>query len=415
MRTRRILKYFLGVLIAGIVVLGGLLAWELFGQSQRVVDRTFSTASSEKKTEEKHRWEGRGDQAIEAVEALAVEGLTDELRERYGGETPTVDELLSDDTFVRQTLRLRGLERRGWVAQWWGETDYGAHFYEVRYDFGTADVALGPSWLVSLEGEGRVVPKNLLAEVVVHPREGTRSTYYGREKEVLEALVQHKLESNVGLAGGLLIYFERRASAERDDTIHGWTIQPEREGRFRAYFQWSEGKRRRHAAFEFDYDRQALKADNLQASNILEFGESYGSVEPVDILPKQYHPDRRPGAARWSGTAARAYRDPDSRDRMRALQTVLEERAMIDALEWLLTVRAESPQAFDDCQNSRKCKWKPERRDGHFRVTYAYDLGDGEKSIAWRVDLEAGSIEPVDRLGRLAYRATHLRRTESDS
>jgi len=413
METRTLLQIVLGTIVAAIAVIGVALVYELTRSPEtKVVEKRFEQNVEEE--EDENRWADRGEEAIELVETSKVRGLDSKLRELIGVDdsTVTVGTVIESDSFVAEKLQLDGPERVGWEAEWWGETKYGAHYYLVQYAFEDANVRVGPTWLVSLKDE-KVVPKNLDAQVVSAPDQAVESEYYDNENRVVSAMVRHTFESGVNLGGTLLVYFEDRTNFEEGDEVLGWTIQHDREERYTAYFQWVEDEKPTYARFEFDYDRKALKAANLHAGNIMRVGESFEEKEPVSVLPNQFDPDAERASEQWTGAAAEAYQEAERRDTFEALGTILNERNLISALEWLLRVRAKTPSEFEECKEKRACKWKTEQREeGVYSVTYVYDLGSGKQEIGWEVHLtDEGSneIEPVGRGAELAYRAVRPR------
>ncbi len=410
MDIRRILQVVLGALIASILLLGAVIVYQLTREPSTVVVRNVQEDEQEETTEEsQHKWEGRGEQAVALVQETSIGELDQKTRSHLSrDDVSTLGALVEHGWFVEHRLHTSDFESAGWRAEWWGETKYGASYYRVQYAFRDGAVVVGPTWLVDLKRD-EVVPKNVLARVATSPEEGISSEYYDKSEEVVSAMTRHTFDSGLTLAGALLLYFERRTT-DREDDLQGWTIQHDRDALFTAYFQWREDDRTIYAEFDFDYDRKALKAVNLHAANIMQRGEQFESSDPVDILPTHYNPDARRPGAQWTGPARDQYRDPDKRDHLDALGTVLHKQEMIGALEWLLRVRTKTPEQFDKCKSDRNCKWNPEERDdGTYRVTYIYDLGEGEQTIGWDVDLEDEALEPVDRVSRLAYRVVHLR------
>jgi len=417
METRTLLQIVLGTIAAAIVVIGVALVYELTrSPSTQIIEKRFEQEKKEK--EERNHWEGREEEAIELVEDAGVGELGDESREILGVDAEsdeeggvTVADVIGNDDFVAETLKLGGPQRKGWEAEWWGETKYGPYFYLVQYSFEDANVTVGPTWLVQLEDE-KVVPKNITARAATNPKEAVDSEYYGKSERVVTAMAQHTFESGVNLGGTLLTYFDDRTDMEEKDEVLGWTIQHERAEIFTAYFQWVESGNPTYARFEFDYERKALKASNLHAGNIMRAGESFEEKEPVSVLPTQFDPEADSSSEQWTGAAGEQYRQAtgEKRDTFEALGTVLNERNLITALEWLLRVRAKTPDEFEACKKKRKCSWKTDRKEDRvYSVTYVYDLGEGEQEIEWEVKLngddEENAIRPVGRLSKLAYRA----------
>ncbi len=411
METRTILQIVLGVVGVAVVALGGLIAYELTrGATTTIVEQSLEQPEETDEVE-KNEWEDREAEAIELVEQEPVGELDEETREMLGTDELTVGEAMEHDGFVAEKLNLEGPSRKGWQAEWWGETKYGAHFYLVTYVFEEGAVRIGPNWLVSLEHE-KVVPKNVTARVATDPANGVESEYYDKDREVVSAMTRHTFETGVTLAGALIMYFERRASESDRDTIVGWTIQHERDQLFTAYFQWREEEETTYAEFEFDYDRKALKAVNLHAGNLMREGEEFDRPDELSILPKSYDPDARRPSARWTGSAAEAYENPKHRDRFNALGAVLSKDDLIDSLEWVLRSQGMKADEFEQCKKERKCRWKPEQQeDERYRVTYLYNLGKGDEKIQWDVDLSGDEpeVSPVGGVSKLAYRVVFPR------
>jgi len=418
METRTILQIILGVVVSAVVLIGVLIVYELTRSPETIVETQFEEVEREK-TVEKNKWEDREDEAIGLVEKEPVGEMSDGTRrllELEEDEETTIGAALEHSEFVAEKLNIAGTEPVGWEAEWWGETKYGDHYYQVRYAFEDVAITIGPTWLVSLEKE-KVVPKNVTAQVATMPDDGDDSEYYDKSREVVSAMTKHTFDNGLTLAAALILYFNERAETQGEDTILGWTIQHEREQMFRAYFQWREKDETTYAEFEFDYERKALKPVNLHAGNFMREGEDFEKIEPVDILPKSFNPDATRASERWTGRAAEAYENPKHRQRFEALGTVLSQEDLISSLEWLLRAQAKTAEEFEQCKkpqggNPPKCRWKPEKQEADlYRVTYEYDLGDGAKKIQWDVDLSADEdpISPVGRVSKLAYRVVFPR------
>jgi hypothetical protein len=409
METRNILKIALGVVGGSIVIVGGLLVYELFfWTSTTVVEQQIETGSPVEQVD-KNEWEGRGDDAISVTKAKRVQGL-DDVDSSFETENPTLDVVLGKESFRKDVLNYPAAQPVGWQAEWWGETKYGDHFYRVRYGLKHGAVTVGPSWVVNLKTD-EARPKNLSARVAQHPREGRESEYYGKDQQVISAITSHTFESGVTLGGTLLLYFTRRTDQDDSNDILGWTIEHDRDARFDAYFQWKEGDRTTYAAFQFDYEDRALKASNLHAGEIMEVGEGFSDETAVNILPQMYDASGDQPEDRWTGKAADQYAQPKFRDKFQALGAILSRSDLIDGIEWLLTSEVDDPAAFESCKKDKRCRWIPEHLEGDtYKVIYQYKLeGQQEKTIAWKVDLESDSIDPVDRVSQLAYRVLHPR------
>ncbi|MFW5967682.1 MAG: hypothetical protein ACOCV2_09205, partial [Persicimonas sp.] len=328
MDTRLILQIALGAIVLLILVVGGLILFEVTRDADtEVIERVVERDDEPEERENPWASSDNREAAITLVERRKVEGDDDER---------TVAEVLEDDDFVTDKLALGGdVEKNGWESTWWGETKYGPHFYLVRYQYEDANITVGPAWLVDLK-EQKVVPKNVLAQVAESPEEGTESEYHDKADQVVGAITNHRFDSGVNLGGALLVYFSERAGDSDEDTIIGWTIEHDRGNKFDAYFQWVEDGEPTHAEFKFDYDRKALRADNLQAADIMRTGEEFDeSDEPVDIRPRAYDADK--GA--WVGGQCKKQPDQDG---CVALATVLEEDELTESLGWLLTAQAKT-------------------------------------------------------------------------
>lgn len=425
MDTRLILQIALGAIVVLILVVGGLILFEVTRDADtEVIERVVERDDEPEERENPWASSENREAAISLVERRTVEGDDDER---------TVAEVLEDDEFVADKLALGDVEQNGWESTWWGETKYGPHFYLVRYQYEDANITVGPAWLVDLK-EQEVVPKNVLAQVAESPEKGAESEYHDKADQVVGAITNHRFDSGVNLGGALLVYFSERAGDSDEDTIVGWTIQHDRGNKFDAYFQWVEDGEPTHAEFKFDYDRKALRADNLQAAHIMRAGEEFDeSDKPVDIHPRAYDTDK----GTWVG--GQCEKQPDQ-DGCVALATVLEEDELTESLGWLLTAQAKTPDQFEACKEKGNCRFMPEpNEDGTFRILYVFNLERDEKfnpsdsdpewacefslkadqedddfasrgdCVAWDVDPDEGTIKPVGRTSELAYRAIRPR------
>lgn len=410
MHTRDILKIALGFVGFLILVVGGLLMYELFFWQQTTIVEQQIQEESSVETVDQNKWEDRGNEAIEIVKSKKVTGLDDEDAERLGSASPTLDKVLGDEQFREETLNYHGAEPAGWEATWWGETKHGDHFYRVRFALKTGAVTVGPSWVVDLKAK-EAKAKNLTARVAENPEDGRNSEYYGKAQQVISALTSHTFESGVTLGATLIFNFTRRTKDDAKNDIVGWTIQHDRNSLFTAYFQWEEDDRPTYAEFRFDYENRKLRAVNLHAGNIMEVGETFDDTTAVNILPKSYDPTGDRPEDRWTGAAGEQYQDPDNRPRFEALEAILSRSDLIDGIEWLLTAEVEEANVFAACKEAKRCRWIPEKVEGKtYRVTYTYNLeSQPKKSISWKVDLDSGDIEPEGRVSQLAYRVLHPR------
>lgn len=408
MDTREILQIVLGIIIALVVILGGLMIYTLTREAETVI---VEELSDENRTvrERRNPWADQGEAAIALVSRAAVKTEGEE------GGPATIGALLEDEKFVQDKLKITSGKREGWNAQWWGETSYGPSFYLVRYAFLDENITIGPSWLVDLQTQ-KVVPKNVLAKVTQDPKEGVKSDYYDKANQVVAAIASHRFSGNINLGGALLRYFEERGSAgDEGDRVLGWTVDHDRDERFQVYFQWTAGGEATYASFEFDFDQKALRALNLQAHEIMRVGEEFEPLERVSIMPRTYDPKQPLASQRWQGAARQQCRQTRHQDRCKALATILDDERLIETLEWVLTVSGESSEEFRRCQqpegsNPPPCRWNPrEKEKDVFLISYQYDLGDKSQEISWEVHLKEEKVVPVDALSELAYRAVHPR------
>lgn len=438
MDSRLALQITLGVLVALILLVGGLIINEVTREAETVVVERVVQADSDSAVEE-NPWaapENR-DAAIRLVQRQVVE-LAAPKGEREPIKT-RVDELLKDESFVRDKLKITEAKPRGWETQWWGGTQYGPQYYLVQYEFQDTAINLGPAWLVDLK-EQKVVPKNVLAEVILDPDKGVKSQYYDKAAQVVSAVTNHRFDSGVNLGGALLLYFAENDDKTDDDTIVGWTISHDRGNKFDAFFQWTENDAPTYAEFQFDYDRKALRAVNLQAADIMRAGEQVEYKAPVNIMPQSYEASKKS----WVGPAKKSCQQAQNRASCKALASVLNESELIESLEWLLTGQANKAEDLERCKELRNCRFVTQKHeDGeNYRISYVYNVdrrtefdprnpepewecehslsADEEaraakgwaskgRCVAWDVNPKSSSITPVDGTSTLAYRAIHPR------
>ncbi len=417
MDTRRILQIVLGFIVVLVVILGAVTIYQLTREAETVVIKRVERATAEQ-IEAVNPWANQGEAAIALVKRVRVTpppAAPATARGRRGAPEPepvvtTVGEILEDEEFLREKLKIGSAKKLGWQADWWGETKYGPSFFLVRFAFQDENITIGPAWLVDIRSQ-KVVAKNILAEVTADPHKGVSSDYYDKASQVVSAITNHRFENKMNLAGALLLYFEQRDETDDDDTILGWTIDHDRGKLFRAYFQWIENGERTYAEFEFDYDAKALKAINLQAAQIMRVGEEFEVESRVSIVPQQYDPSETRPANRWLGANRQACQTPRHRDGCRALAMLLDQSELIETLEWLLTARANTAAEFEECKERRNCSWVPEAKDPkNYIVHYNYDLGESKQTITWEVSLDKGVVVPADRVSQLAFRAIHPRK-----
>ncbi len=423
METRLILQIVLGVIIALVVVMGGLMIYALTRQADTVIVQELVDEETLER-ERRNPWADQGDAAIALVQRSRVRG--DAGVEVEGNLT--VGRLMEEETFLRETMKIETGEVAGWEAQWWGETRHGPSFYLVRYAIQDEEVTIGPAWLVDLQTQ-KVVPKNVPAQVASRPQEGTQSKYYDQDRQVISAMTSHRFSSQINLGGAMLRYFQEMGQRGDDDRVLGWTVDHDREELFQVYFQWTEDGTPTYAHFEFDFDQRALRGANLQAHEIMRVGEEVEPLERVSIMAQSYDPTERIAANRWQGATRAACRRANLRDQCRAMATILDHNELIETLEWVLTEDSDSAEKFQECQARREdgppvCRWHAERvraEDGEeaseavqagqvYRVRYLYQIGDGEEqSIGWKVNLRSERVEPLDGFSELAYRAVRPR------
>jgi hypothetical protein len=397
MESRTVLSIITVFLVATALSMGALLVYYHFGAPSEAV--AMDAIPLQEAPELANPWSLQGDAAVALVRR--------KVRKKNNEDLKTVGELLATD-WPKKTLGLRG-EKKGWTAVWWGETSFGPSYFLVRHVIQDDAVDLGPAWLVDLKTQ-RVVAKNQEARLVESSTPEIVRSYRDKEREIITMVSQHRFTGGISLAGAILLYFENRKSTSETSSITGWTISHDQKSIYLASFQWKEGDRTQYAAFEFDYEKKALKASNLQAGEIIRVGESFDRSR-VDIMPRQYNPKARRAGNRWKGAAKKACNKPRNRSRCEAFASLLAESGIIESLEWLLTARVGSASAFDLCKEDRRCKWIPKVSDkGGFTVSYHYQIGSApEVTISWSVGLNPTKILPLDSLAALAFRSVRAR------
>ncbi|MBA2662582.1 MAG: hypothetical protein H0U74_09830 [Bradymonadaceae bacterium] len=411
MDTRRILQIVLGFIVVLVVVMGAVTVYQVTREAETIIVKKVTRASDEK-AEVVNPWSDKGDAAIALVKRVRVAqpAPTPTKKGAAAEEAPAnVGDMLESEEFIRSKLKIASATNLGWQATWWGETQYGPSYFLVRFAFQDENITVGPAWLVDIRSQ-KVIPKNVLAQVVEDPQQGVNSDYYDKAQQVVSAITNHRFESKMNLAGALLLYFEQRDEVAESDTILGWTIDHDRGNLFKAYFQWVENNERTYAEFDFDFDAKALKSVNLQAAQIMRVGEEFEVDSRVSIMPGTYNPSEPRAANRWTGAARQQCQRPQHRDGCKALSMLLDQSELIETLEWLLTARANTAEDFEACKQARKCHWSPgTEENGIVRVNYSFNLGESAQTITWEVSLQKGSVEPVDRVSQLAFRAIHPR------
>ena len=425
METRTLLQIILVTILALILGLGGYIAYK-FTRKAGTITVTEIIRDDGPSKEEVNPWETQGPTAIELVKRMTVQapklsepGDASGDKKRPSGaevetESVTIGALLARESFWYQTLKMPRDAKPEWRVEWWGNTKHGPSFYMVRFAFQDAFITIGPSWLVDLKA-AKIVPKNVLARVVQDPLKGVEDSYYDKHRQVVSALASHRFESGLNLGGALLLYFEQREEGSDSDTILGWTIEHDRGSLFKAYFQWTESGESTYAEFEFDYDQKALKPSNLQAASVMRIGEDFEKRQRADIAPSSYDPQAKQADKRWIGDARKACQTPKLADQCKALAAMLDQREVVEALEWLLTAQVESADDFEACKRAQKCKWKSAlAREGVYLVQYLYNLDNTkDHSVAWEVELKNLDITPIDRRSNASWRAIYPRESKA--
>ncbi|MEL6180813.1 MAG: hypothetical protein AAFS10_17760 [Myxococcota bacterium] len=392
--------------------------------------KAASTQVDEKK--KKGKWEDKEDNAIALVlETMIPNPAAKKPRpkKRYGPppeELPakiTLKELV-DRKFFEKTFKLDKLGHVGWEARFLKRS-----YYFVTYAHRDELVNVGPTWLVDVK-RNRVIAKNAMAEAAMNPSKTDAQEFFEHEQQVVSAISNHRFQTGgISLGGSMLIYFSKLAEKtsmtdkDTEDKILGWTIAHHYGDIYQAYFQWTESGESTYAEFEFNYAEKALRSKNLQAANLMQFGQDFEATERVSILPLSYNPDATRASDRWTGSARRACTSPTHRTRCRVMAKIYQNRELIEAVEWLLTSTAKTAADFESCKKNRHCCWKAsEADDGTYRVVYGYDLdaepskpagacsaADGKTTVSWFVNPKSNAIVPENSLSDMAYRAVRPR------
>jgi hypothetical protein len=141
----------------------------------------------------------------------------------------------------------------------------------------------------------------------------------------------------------------------------------------------------------------------------MNLGSNFKSMTRARILPKTYNPDARNAKDRWTGESRDNCKQKENRKRCNAMARLLEDRSLIEAVEWLLTVRADG--SFEVCKQKRRCKWSVNEKEGIFEIAYIYDLDElqGEQRVSWDVNVRKKTILPRDQLSKMAFLSVHPR------
>lgn len=415
MDTRTLLQIILGLIIASIVGVGGLILYTVTRPPAQATVATIIT-KDEAAAKEVNPWSKQTEAAALLVkrQRVTVPPKLDKRGKPVGEpEQVSVEALVQRPEFIKDTLKITSGKLKGWRSTWWGETKYGPSFYMVQLQFEDGHISFGPQWLVDLKGQ-KIVPKNVLARVITSPAAAKDDPYYDKHEQVVSALAGHRFDSGINLGGALLMYFEQREEVAEGDTVLGWTIEHDQGAMFHAFFQWVEAGEPTNAEFEFDYEKKALKPVNFQAANVMRVGEEFGrDKKRVEISPGSFNATATSDKNLWLGPARAVCQSTEQRDTCAALASILTNRQAVEALEWLLTTRSATAADFDTCKQSRNCKWLTEPKPdtpGVFQVSYLYKLDDKpERRVSWEVALKDKTITPTDRTSTTAWRATNPR------
>jgi predicted RNA binding protein YcfA (HicA-like mRNA interferase family) len=415
MTRRQILYIILSFIITTLLLLT--VAVILILSQKKDVQVVWADVEEQKveKKRKKGKWEDRDKEAIALVRKLKVvdpASRADKKRRRRGEEPEQISlgDLAARDYF-EDTFKIKELEPLGWRARY-----LRGSYYFVSHHRSDGLVTVGPTWLVDLKTK-KVLAKNAMALGVMRPEEPAAQEYFERERQVIGAVSNHNFESGINLGGVMLIHFSRQRKKAEDDKLIGWTVVHDYGDNYRAYFQWIEDGEPSYADFEFDYAKKRLRGRNLLASNFMNMGRDFEPTERVGINPSNYNPEATRPRDRWTGPFRKACATAKYRTQCAATDKLLQDKAMIAAVEWLLTVKADSIQEFNACKKSVNgaappCSWAPEPlEDGVYRIKYNYDLkSTGKGEIAWEIDLKKDQITPHNDLAELAFRAVHSRK-----
>ena len=401
MKTRRILQIVFAVVCIAVVIVGGLIGYELlYPVSHTRLQNESGKAESAQQQNRRNPWASRHSQAIRLAGQLLDKSAV---------------ERLDSDQFVNSKLHLVDTERVGWRASWWGETEYGPSYYLLKYTFYDGAVQLGPEWLVDLQSD-RIEPKNTAAKLVQNP-----DTDAGMPdiEGLIHRIARHQLGDKLHLAGALMVRWAQIQRQDPDTNIRlrGWRLEHTYGQRFNCYFMWKTGGESNHASFDFDRSSGAIRPSNLQANHIMGLESELKSTQKINIEPETY--DRRQDShiERWRGESkAKCVRaDGRLRPACQALSMILSRRLLIENIEWYLSFKISEPGAFERCRRNKECRWVPESESGEtFRVSYDYRVEGEDKSLEWRVNLESGAIEGTGPITRSAIRVIEPIWTKAD-
>ncbi len=412
MSRRQILYIILSFIITTLLLL--VVALVLVLSQKKDVQIVWAEVEEQKveTKRKKGKWEDKGKQAILMVRQVQVPDPMATEKKRRRDEEPemaTVGKLAAKEYFEK-TFKMSGLEAQGWRARYLRDA-----YYFVSYQRSDGLINVGPTWLVDLKSK-KVLPKNAMALSLSETSSESVKDFFEREKQVIGAVANHAFESKINLGGVMLIHFSKFKKRTEEDRIVGWTVVHDYGDNYRAYFQWVENGEPTYADFEFDYAKKRLRSRNLQAANFMNMGRDFVASERVGITPSNYNADATAARERWLGRFRKACANRKFSAQCRATDRLLQDRAMIEAVEWLLTVKADSVEEFNDCKTSKdggppSCSWQPELlEDDVYSIKYNYDLkSTGKGSIAWEINLKKNVIIPRNDLAEMAFRAVHSR------
>jgi len=358
-------------------------AFALYRQDQRrrmeEAWRAAQAAHVEPAAVEEDPYADRGDDAIAAVQRLAVDATT-------------IGARVDSGELTRRVLALArpGVEQLGWRSQRLARHSV----YAVSYVYKLHAVEFGPRWYVQLdpngprpEGSQGVVAVNGLAQQLAKsdPDDGLR--YLNRADEVLTALTEHRFEGGLRLGSALLVYFEGRADSD-DREILGWHVVPEATNPqhdllYRAYFQWRERGQAHDAWWEVNLTKRDFRAKDLQANEIMARAASDEAAPAVDIRPRTLD----------LAVAPASETDP----RRRAFRYLLANDRLVEAVSTLLSHRA---RGGGFSYNGWQLEVTDERHI--YEVACRFNQGGTDSTVMWRVDAMTGRAEPVGEIATTA-------------
>lgn len=337
----------------------------------------------------------------------------------------TIEELVNQQ-FLEKRFNMSFLKPVKWRALHL-DTDSGSGEqipdpqYEVYLDYQDESVNVGPVWIVDLEDERFVIPRNDMAAIFDQNADNYKEVKESVERpaSVIRAIVSHKFDNGIDLGGVFLLHFLQLASkpGHENDRIIGWTVMHEFESDYSAYFQWVEKDEVRVAKFKFDWASKSLAPKGLLAIDLMGAGESMKALRAADIYPNDYTNELGvPRIERWS--KKHPCRSADYKQMCTAFVKVLEQQEFINAMEWLLTDGKENGATLiDQCKSAKpgqkpKCRWNtrlatgennPTKSSKLYEIDYIYELNGRENQVKFLVDSETETIKPLDKISQWAY------------